>query len=75
MNDRRWSQLPATERAKAIEPANRARLQKYLDAVPVSVTDPAERERLARQARKADMTLLAFKSARARKAAREGNTG
>jgi len=71
MNTRRWSRLPAAERAQATAAATNGRLQRYIDAVPASVTDPDERKRLAMAARRADMQLMAFNRERAR-AARKG---
>jgi hypothetical protein len=38
---RRWSQTPHADRAAATQKARDALRQKYLDAVPESVTDPA----------------------------------
>ena len=72
-NDTRWSRVPYLERAAQTASARAARWQRYLDAVPPEVTDPAERAELARQARRADMQRLSLKSSRARsrKAAQE----
>jgi len=69
----RWSRIPYAERAAATQAARDARWRKYLDAVPASVTDPAERAALAAQARRADLQRAAAKSARSRaaKAARK----
>jgi hypothetical protein len=67
----RWSKIPYADRPAATQAARDARWQKYLDAVPASVTDPAEREQLAAQARRADMqraSLVARRNRRARKA-------
>lgn len=47
--------------------ANSANAKRYLDAVPASITDEAERERRAALLRRADMIRLSAKAAEARK--------
>jgi hypothetical protein len=62
-NGRRWSRVPYAERAAQTAAARDALWAKYLAQVdPDGVLPEAEREALARQARKADMAALALKS-------------
>ena len=77
--NRRWSKLSKAQRAAATQPARDAQFRKYLDAVPPEVTDPAERDRLARQARLADKqasqlrAIQALAEHRTARAAREAH--
>jgi hypothetical protein len=64
----RWSRVPFTDRPAATKAARDARWRGYLDRVPASVSDPDEREQLARQAHRADMQRLSRKAVRARRA-------
>ncbi len=65
--NRRWSRVPQAERDAATQKARDARWQRYLDAVPAEVTDPAERHRLAEQARRADMQAMRAKQLQAQR--------
>jgi len=64
----RWAAIPASERPAATQAARDARWRRYLDAVPERVTDPEERERLAAQARRADMLRMSLAASKARRA-------
>jgi hypothetical protein len=67
-NADRWSRVPLADRPKHTAKARRAVAKIDEDAVdPERRLDPAEREQLAAQARKARMLRLALKSAQARR--------
>jgi hypothetical protein len=66
----RWSRLDAAQRAAATAPARDALRRKYLaQADPDGTLPEAEREKLARQARQADIERMALAASRARTAA------
>jgi hypothetical protein len=66
-NDRRWSRVPYPERAAQTAKARDTLWAKYLAEVdPEGRLPEAEREALARQARRADMRALALKQSRNR---------
>jgi hypothetical protein len=68
-NADRWSRLPGDQRAAQTAPARAALRQKYRDQVdPDGVLPEAERERLARSARQADIERWALMASRARTA-------
>jgi hypothetical protein len=68
---RRWARTPLADRAAATQAGRDAQWAKYLAGVPATVTDPAEREALAREARRAHMTALAAARIAARRARRQ----
>ena len=57
----------APDRDSITRAARDARWQRYLDQVPPEITDPAERTRRAELLRRADMTRLSLKAAKARR--------
>lgn len=66
-NDTRWSRVPYPERAAQTAKAREALWAKYKAQVdPDGVLPEAEREALARQARRADMARMSLKSSRNR---------
>jgi len=62
----RWAATPQAGRDDATRAGRDAVWQRFLDAVPAEVTDSAERERLAGEARRAHMRALAVARAAAR---------
>lgn len=72
-NSARWSRIPRSQRAAHTEAARAAQWQRYLDAVPAEVTDPAERQELADLARRADLARLSLASSRARARRRQSD--
>jgi hypothetical protein len=68
-NAARWSRLPGDQRAAATANARAALWRKYLDQVdPDGVLPEDEREKLARQARRADLERWSLMASRARSA-------
>ena len=66
-NDLRWSRIPVAERSAHTQAARDALWRKYERQVdPDGKLDPAERARLARQARRADLARASLISARNR---------
>jgi hypothetical protein len=66
-NDARWSRVPSFERASQTQKARDTLWRKYLARVdPAGVLPEAERQALARQARRADMIAISLKSSRNR---------
>ena len=66
-NAKRWSRVPYPERAASTAKARAALWDKYLRQVdPDGVLPEAERQALARQARRADMLAMALKASRNR---------
>lgn len=52
-----------------MKPAQEAAFQRFLDAIPAEITDPAERIRRAEMLRRARMTQLSMRAASARRRA------
>lgn len=75
-NATRWSRVPYPERAAQTAKARAALWAKYLAKVdPDGVMPEADRERLAREARRADLLRASLKGARAQQAARLARGG
>lgn len=68
--NRRWSKLTKAQRDMVTKPARDAAWQRWLDAVPAEVTDPEDRARAARQARRAHMQALSLRTSQARRSPR-----
>jgi hypothetical protein len=60
----------APDRSGITQPAREAIFQNFLDQVPASITDPAERQRRAELLRKAHLARIGLKAATARSRAR-----
>lgn len=72
-NAARWSRLPGDQRAAQTANARAALWQKYLRQVdPDGVLPEAEREKLARAARRADLERWSLMASRARSAKASG---
>jgi hypothetical protein len=68
-NDARWSRLPPGQRAAQTQAARDAVWAKYLTQVdPEGALPEREREKLARQARRADLRRWSLQASRARTA-------
>lgn len=68
----RWSRKPAEERTEATTPGRTRAWEKFLNQVdPERKLPEAEREKLARQARRAHMIQLSQKAAKAKRLRRE----
>jgi hypothetical protein len=71
-NAARWSRLPADQRRAQTQAARDAVWRKYLAQVdPDGLLPEAERNRLARQARQADLERWSLMASRARSAAKQ----
>jgi hypothetical protein len=64
--DARWGRTPAAERRDHGLRSQAGLMARFEAEVPDSVTDPAERARLAEQLRRSHMKKLALASSRAR---------